>query len=212
VPEYEYGRIRKLDENLRKARADEHLIDEIMAGGEEILRGTSPKKKADWFRRSMACMDEVLDADTRRSIRENCACCLGGKRLKVSKSIAKEFDTLEERLAAANQATFVFGHSVTMQDDGTVRVDFGPSGLESYRCVCLPKAEEPISLTYCQCCGGHVKHHLQTALARKVECTVLSSALSSAGSERCSFQFTLLPQQGVWVQRPRSCCATPLRR
>jgi len=194
MPEYEYGRIRKLDESLRKAQVNEPATDEIMAGGERIRRGTSPEQKADWFRGSMNRMDELLDAHTRRAVREACACCLGGKRLKVSKSIAREFDTLEERLAAANQATFVFGHSVTMHDDGTVRVDFSPSGLESYRCVCLPKAEEPISVTYCQCCGGHVKHHLQTALGRKVECTVLSSALSSGGTERCSFQFTLLPQ------------------
>lgn len=64
-------------------------------------------------------------------------------------------------IAAANNTPFVFGHSVSLEADGRVLVSFAPDNLEQYRCVCLPKASEPISITYCYCCGGHVKHHLQ---------------------------------------------------
>jgi hypothetical protein len=41
-------------------------------------------------------------------------------------------------------------------------------------------------------CGGHVKHHLQTALGRQLQLTVLSSALSSEGQKPCKFSFAIV--------------------
>jgi len=76
-----------------------------------------------------------------------------------------------------------------MGENGEILVRFAPEGLDRYRCVCLPKAEKPLPITYCYCCGGHVKHHLQIALGRNLDCTVLSSALSSAGQRPCKFSF-----------------------
>ncbi len=42
--------------------------------------------------------------------------------------------------------------------------------------------------------GGHVKHHLQIALGRKLVGTVRSSALSSAGKKPCAFVFAVQDQ------------------
>ena len=75
---------------------------------------------------------------------------------------------LAERIKAANEAKLVFGHSVTRQEDGRVLVRFQPEGKPPYRCPCLPKAAEPLPITYCYCCGGHVKHHLGIALGREM--------------------------------------------
>ena len=186
---YEYHRIGKLVNQLEAAGVEQRIIDRIMEGSEDILRKTGSDKKADWLRSAMARMDNFPDIDVRKTVREGCACCLGGKRLKISKGIAKENETLEERIKAANAAHFVFGHSVSMTDNGEIRVRFFPEGLDNYRCVCLPQAKEPLSITYCYCCGGHVKQHLQTALGRELDCTVLSSALSSGGKESCTFGF-----------------------
>jgi len=136
-------------------------------------------------------MDALLDEPTRYKVRESCACCLGGKRQEMSKVIGQQYDTLKDRIKAANEARFVFGHSVTMQDDGRVLVSFFPEGQESYRCVCLPKAKGPVSITYCYCCGGHVKHHLQNALQKKLSMEVRSSALESEGKRGCTFLFTI---------------------
>jgi len=186
---YEYGRIDKLAQNLEKAGISQEIVDQVMEGGEAIRRGTKPEKKAEWMKGAMHRMDKLLDRQTRYAVREGCACCLGGKRLKTVKEIAKQNETLEDRVLAANEAKSVFGHSVTLEEDGRVRVCFSPDGLPQYRCVCLPKAKEPLSITYCYCCGGHVKHHLQTALDRKLECRVRSSALSSGGRKPCTFIF-----------------------
>lgn len=187
---YEYGRIERLNRGLEAAGIDPAIIAQIMAGGEEIRASTTPQKKAAWLGEAMHRMDDLLDLDTRRAVRESCACCLGGKRLKITRGIAKQYATLEERIAAANEAKYVFGHSVTVKADGSLMVRFFPDGQESYRCVCLRQAQEPISVTYCYCCGGHVKHHLQTALGRALNCETVSSALSSGGTQGCVFRLT----------------------
>ena len=189
---YEYGRIGRLAQNLEKAGIDPGIIDQIMEGGETIRRGTTPEKKAEWMKGAMSRMDRLLDSQTRHSIREGCACCLGGKRLEIVKDIAKQGGALEDRIQAANNAKLVFGNGVTLQDDGQILVRFAPDGLPHYGCVCLRKAKEPISITYCYCCGGHIKHHLQIALGRKLECKARSSALSSGWKKPCSFLFRIM--------------------
>ena len=191
MSQYEYGRIAKLAESLEKAHISPETIAQILAGGEAIRQSTSPEDKAEWFNGAMQRMNRLLDRETRCAVREACACCLGGKRLKLSKEIAKQHETLEERVAAANETKFVFGHSVMLQDDGRVLVCFAPDGLEHYGCVCLPKAREPLPVTYCYCCEGHVKHHLQIALGRNLSGIVRSSALSSGGTKPCTFLFTV---------------------
>ena len=189
---YEYRRIGNLAVQMEKAGIGQAIIEEIMEGGEDIRRSTKPEKKADWFRGAMNRMNRLLDSKTRNTVREACACCLGGQRLKISRSIAAENDTLEARIEAANEAKLVFGDSVKMLENGDIQVRFFPEGQEQYRCVCLSKAKEPIPITYCYCCGGHVKHPLQTALGRELECTVRSSALSSGGKYPCTFSFRIL--------------------
>jgi hypothetical protein len=139
------------------------------------------------MRGAMLKMNKLLDMETRKAVREGCACCLGGKRLKASLAIVKENTSLEERVKAAGAAKYM--GNVTMQENGEIMVRFYPEGLESYRCVCLPKAEKPLPITYCYCCGGHVKHHLQIALGRELDCNTHSSALSSGGKLGCVFSF-----------------------
>ena len=187
---YEYHRIGHLAEQLEIAKIDREIIDQIMEGGEDILRKTKPEKKADWMREAMLRMNKLLDSETHNAVREACACCLGGQRLKTSRRIAQENESLEERIKAANEANYV--GSVTMMENGEILASFAPEGLDRYRCVCLPKAEEPLPITYCYCCGGHVKHHLQIALGRELDCTVRSSALSSGWKKPCTFSFRIV--------------------
>lgn len=76
-------------------------------------------------------------------------------------------------------------------DDSRVRVACSPAEEAEHRRACLGKVDEPVSLTYCYFCGGHVKHHLQTALDRKVKGTVRTSALAGAGKEPWTLFFGL---------------------
>jgi hypothetical protein len=188
---YEYGRITQLAKKLTEAGIAQEIIDKIMEGGESVGKTATPVRKADWMSGAMDRMDALLGNATRRAIRESCACCLSGKRSQISKQIVKDHATLEDRIKAANEARLVFGHSVTLEDDGRILVRFSPDGQEHYRCVCLPKARGPISITYCYCCGGHAKHHLQQALGKKLTCEVRSSALESDGKRPCTFLFTI---------------------
>ncbi len=187
---YEYHRIGKIAEQLENAEVSREIIDQIMEDGEKVLRKTSPEKKADWLRDAMFRMNKLLDLETRKTVREGCACCLGGKRLETSKKIAGDNDSLEDRIKAANEANYV--GSIKMQENGEVLACFYPEGLDQYRCVCLPQASKPLPITYCYCCGGHVKHHLQIALGRKLDCTTLASALSSGGKKPCTFSFKIV--------------------
>jgi hypothetical protein len=190
---YEYGRIVKLDEQLRAAKVPEDTIAAIMVGGEDVRKTAKQPVKVAWLRGAMERMDELLDPATRAVVREGCACCLGGKRDEMSKAIGKNHASLQERIAAANEAHYVFGHSVTLQPDGRVLVCFAPEGQASYRCSCLGNhAGEPFSLTYCACCGGHIKHHLQQALGHRLSCEPLTSALASSGQVPCSFLYTVV--------------------
>lgn len=189
---YEYGRVKVLAEQLACAGVAEEVAAEIMAGGENVRKTATPQAKAAWLAEAMARMDKLLSPKARHAIRERCACCLGGKRLQQSKAIARDHETFEERIAAANKTPFVFGHAVSLTDKGEVLVEFSPAGLEHYRCVCLPKAQGKVSVTYCYCCGGHAKHHLQIALGRKLEMKVRSSALASAGKKPCTFLFKVI--------------------
>lgn len=184
-------RVVALHSNMHTAGVAPEVISEVMAGGEAIRSKTSNKAKAAWFHDAMERMDRLVEAETRQAVREACACCLGGKRLKLSKAIARDHDTLEARVAAANETPAVFGYSVTQQEDGSIVVAFD-ADKPSYRCVCLSKAEEPISITYCLCCGGHIKHHLQIALGRTLHMEAVTSALASDGADPCTFRFTLL--------------------
>ena len=187
---YEYHRIGELAKQLEVAKVDRKIIAQIMDGGENVLRKTTPEQKADWMLGAMLKMNKLLDIKTRKTVREGCACCLGGQRLKISQTIAKENNTLEARVKAADKAHYV--GSVKMQENGEILAQYDMQKTAPYHCYCLPKAKEPLPITYCFCCGGHVKHHLQIALERKLDCTTRSSALSSGGKFPCTFSFKIV--------------------
>ncbi|OGO81478.1 MAG: hypothetical protein A2Y21_06600 [Clostridiales bacterium GWC2_40_7] len=192
MKKYAYGRIERLYNSLVEYGVSDDIINEIVQGGEAIKETTKPEKKAEWFQNSMNRMNRLLPENERLAVRENCACCLGGKRLQLSKQIAKKHDSLEERIAAANKTGYVFGNGVKQEGDGTLTVKFFQDNLPEYQCVCLRKVRDTISETYCYCCGGHIKHHLQVALGCKLSCKVISSALSSGGKKNCKFSYTIV--------------------
>jgi hypothetical protein len=192
IKKYEIGRINKLAESLAAADISKEKTERILEGAKNLPKTTRMEKQVDWFCGAMNRMDELLDLETRKTVREGCACCLGGQRQIISSDIGKNNKTLEERIKAANEAKFVFGHSVKMADDGKILVQFFPDGMEQYRCPCMSRVQKEMPLTYCFCCGGHVKHHLQNALGHKLDCTTLFTARSSGGKKPCTFSFKML--------------------
>jgi hypothetical protein len=188
---YENRLIQRLSTQLEKAGIKQETINEIMEGGETISRKAHARKKADWMREAMLRMNSLLDLKTRKAVREACACRLIGRPLKASQAIARRNKSLADRIKAADESFSVFGGCVKMRANGEVLVRFSPEGLDHYRCPCLPGADKSLSVTYCFCCGGHIKYHFQISLGRKLDYDISSTALTSGGKFPCAFSFRI---------------------
>ena len=195
MPEYEYGRIDKLNKSLKKHKIDENTRKKIMKSGEKIKKTDDNDKKQDWFCESMKIMDEVLDNDTKQKVREDCACCLIGKRQTVCRQVNKQYATSEERIKAINETHQVFGNDIKIIDKGKYEVSFYKESIPVKHCACWSWKNDwllknKMSKTYCLCCGGHIKHHLETVLGNEVKVKIVSSALTSNGKKNCRFELT----------------------
>lgn len=191
---------KSLKRSLKKHDVDNAIIQEIYEGYEAI-EDKSPKKiKIQFMRRAMEILDRCFDFDERCAIIDNCACCLGGLR---QKNINKFIDTIEGQnmtLAKKIQAlreSLLFSETTRLNTDGTITdgVYYRVDGQYKCACTCLSKEviEEPISSTYCLCCAGHFRHHLQNALDIKLKTIkVVSSPLESLGEKPCEFVFKVI--------------------
>ena len=56
---YEYGRVVKLDEQLRAAKVPVEIITAIMAGGETVRKTAKQPVKVAWLRGAMERMDNL---------------------------------------------------------------------------------------------------------------------------------------------------------
>ena len=186
--EFEYGKITMLYNSLVKHGISAETINRILEGAENIKKTTHNMLKSAWLKDAMLRLDKLVPGELIQPIREDCACCIGGLRNKLSKAIGKDNATLAERVKAANNTRFVFGHSVKQLSDNEFEVCyFGKQDI--YRCPCLPHAEGVFPVSYCMCCGGHVKHHLQNALGIQLSVKIKTTALMTEGKEPCTFIF-----------------------
>jgi hypothetical protein len=185
--EYEYGKIEKLSESLIKHKVPKRIYASIMKNAESIKKKSKNKDKARWFYYAMNTMDQLLEEDIRNQIREDCACCLSGKRQTICRKANKDYNTEEERLKAVNDTHYVFGSGARIIGKDKYEVSFFNEDMPIKKCVCIKDLEGSMSKTYCYCCGGHVKHHLETVLGTQLSVEVISSALSSEGKKNCRF-------------------------
>ena len=124
MAKYNVGNIKSLDQSLVKNGIDIDTRKKIMKSG-ELIKGTSkPEELAEWCFNAMTKIDELLDENTKQKIREDCVCCLGGKRDKLCKSVNKNFSTPEEKISAINDTHFVFGHEIKITGKGKYEVKF----------------------------------------------------------------------------------------
>lgn len=187
---YEFGKIERLSESLKLNKVPQHEYEAIMKDGELIKKTSKNKVKAQWFYNAVNTMDKLLDHNLKQKIREDCACCLGGKRAALCRTVNKDYAAVEERIKAINDTHFVFGNEIKIIAPGKYEVSFFDKTLSEKKCVCIKELDTAMPITYCMCCGGHVKHHLQTVLGVPLKVEVASSALSSKGKENCVFHLT----------------------
>ena len=185
--------IAMLDKFLVKNDVDEKIRQKIVKHGENIKIANKPEIIAEACFNAMTVMDELLDEKTKMKVREDCACCLGGEQHKKCKEVNKNYESIEERIKAINETNSGFGYGYKIIEKGKYEITFYDESSPYYRkCVCLGMRLNSInkkwSKTWCYCCGGHVKHHLQTILGKKVNVKILSSALTSIGKKGCHFE------------------------
>jgi|WetSurMetagenome_2_1015567.scaffolds.fasta_scaffold123007_2 hypothetical protein len=188
--EYSYGKINRLSNSLIKNKVPKNTYASIMKDGERITKNSKNKEKAQWFFSAITTMDHLLDSKTKKKVREDCACCLSGKRQKLCKQVNKEYSTAEERIRAINDTHYIFGNEIKIIGNGKYEVSFFNEDEPIKKCVCIKDLEGKMSKTYCFCCGGHAKYHLETVLGVPLKVKTVSSALSSEGKQNCTFQLT----------------------
>ena len=188
---YNVGNIKSLDQSLVKNGIDIDTRKKIMKSG-ELIKGTSkPEELAEWCFNAMTKIDELLDEKTKQKVREDCACCLGGKREKLCEEINKKFTKDEDRIKAVNESHFVFGHEIKTMGKGKYDVKFKDDNEPEKKCDCLGGRLNGLnknwSKTWCYCCGGQVKNHLEVLLGKKFKVKIITTALSNKG-KNCYFK------------------------
>ena len=189
---YNFGPIERLNQSLEKYGIDKDIHKKIMESGESIKGKSTQEEKAEWCFNAMNLMDDLLDENTRNKVREDCACLTGGTREKFCKKINKDYSSTEERIKAVNESHYIFGHEIKITGKGKYEVYFFDESIPEKRCSCLNGRLHCInkkwSKTWCYCCGGHVKQHLETILGKKLEVKIIASALTSMGKKSCHFK------------------------
>ena len=174
--------VRRLRDSLRDAGVPPATSKLIMAGCERLRSGATPEQKAKWYRGAIQKMDKLLDKATKIRVREMCACSLTPFRLKPMARLRKANSDFDDFLAAV-QKSRLMGAEVK-RTGKEVRIRFGTSS-----CVChaIRASKEPVSITYCYCCKGHLMGLLPAAFGEPVRMDVVETHIS--GGNDCRFVF-----------------------
>lgn len=174
--------VRRLRDSLRQAGVSSEASRQILAGCERLRSGAKPEQKAEWYRGAIQQMDKLLDETTRIRVPEKCACSLTPFRLKPMARLRRAHPNLDVLLAAV-QKSRLMGADVKRRGS-KVHIRFGTSS-----CVChaIRASKEPVSITYCHCCKGHLMGLLEAAFGEPVRMDVIETHIS--GGKDCRFVF-----------------------
>lgn len=180
--------VRRLRASLAGNGLSPAAIAQIMAGSDAMVTGVTPEAKARWNQGAIQRMDRLLDRQTRIRVREGCACSLTPWRLGRMRKIRRGNPDFDDFVAAV-QESGLMGAGVK-RTGKRVLVRFGTGG-----CVChaIRAAGQPVSITYCQCCKGHLMGLLEAALGGPVRMDIVESHIS--GGRDCRFVFYPEPGQ-----------------
>jgi hypothetical protein len=197
MKKYEIGLINSLDESLEKNGINKDIHNRIMESAGLVKKSTSPIKRAELIFDSMKVMDELLDNKTKQKVREDCACCFSVKQEKLCKQINQTYDTLEEKIKAINETKNRFIHEIKIIEDGRYKIKRFDQSAPICFCLHLLKGiNKQWSESWCYCCGGFAKYHLEIILGKRLSVKVISSALTSMGEKMCVFELKEEEQNG----------------
>jgi predicted metal-binding protein len=145
-----------------------------------------------------AQMDKLLTKEQILSIMEEQGC---SKHEHPELWLKLKGKSIEERIKILNAMSMNEYPRTRLNDDGTLSVfwHYGKTG--KYKCVCSIinnlRKPQPVSITFCGCCSGHVKYHSENSLGVKLRLIeTVSSPISSNGEKYCEHLFEIAKGKG----------------
>jgi hypothetical protein len=156
-------------------------------------------------------MENALDADTLYQILDACACGGGKEYIERLKKIGREIaeKTLREKIAHVNSISSD-AEKIILNADNTLSVIWSFDHNEKYSCVCSAAVKTGVRvkelalgnndsgdcampLSYCLCCAGSGRRHLQLQLGVRLKTKeVISTPINSKGEKPCAFVFEIV--------------------
>jgi hypothetical protein len=182
--------IKQIPETMRKQGIPEETISQFdfpeASGAEEVM--------------ALVCqMDKLLSKEQCLLVMQEQGCCKTGKGPTTHSAFGKAIKDkpLKERVALLNEAKLPHKAPCRLNDDGTLSVWWGSENLSKGSCPCgfikkLPESAD-VPLTFCGCCGGHIRNNYQKSLGVKLRLKeIVSSSSNSKGTKRCDFLFEVI--------------------
>ena len=189
------ARVEGIKKSLAKNGFDDKIIKEIIGNGNLV--------------NVIERMEKTLDSDTLRQILDSHACSGGKEYIARLKKIGKEIadTTLREKIDHVNSISSD-SEKIILNDDNTLSVKWAFDNDGKYKCLC-PAAvktgmrvsalasenngDSVMPLSYCYCCAGSGRRHLQLQLGVELKTkTVISTPVNSRGEKPCEFIFEIL--------------------
>jgi len=190
------ARIEGIKKRLGKNNTDEKTIKEIIGDGDlvNIIRRMEKSLKPD-------IMHEILDS---------CACTGGKKYLNYCENIGKEIagKTLKEKVDFLNKDSG--SEKIILRNTNTITFILSNKDDNKYKCVCSATVKKGIKvadltlennisddcimpLSYCFCCAGSMRLHLQLKLGIEIKTKeIVSSPINSKGKKPCEILFEII--------------------
>jgi hypothetical protein len=155
-------------------------------------------------------MEKLLDFEMMYEILDSCGCGGGKEYIKKCEKAGKETadKTLEEKVNYfSNEYEY---YKITLNDANTFTVKMSFENNGKYGCVCSAVVKNGVRvsdfavptnnsddrimpLSYCFCCAGSSRNHLQLKLGVSLKTKeIISSPINSRGEKPCEFIFEIL--------------------
>ena len=184
------ARVYSITKRLSEYKIDEKTQKEIIGNGDLVD--------------ITARMEELLEVEMIYQILDSCACGTGKKEIAGLKEIDAE--TLKGKSdAIAQLGDFHSDWDIILNQDDTLTAGWHIKKEKNYACVCpaivknkvkvsdLIAQNRTMSLTYCFCCAGHCRQHLQKLLGIQLKTKeIVSSPINSGGEKPCEFIFKIV--------------------
>ena len=149
-------------------------------------------------------LEKLLSPEITYQILDSCACGISLKEIKSIKEIRAE--TLEDKIKKiALLEDFHSDWNISLNPNKTLTAGWSIKDKNNYACVCsavvnngvkvsdLSHDDRMMPLTYCLCCAGHCRRHLQKLLNIQLKTKeIVSSPINSNGQKPCEFIFEII--------------------